>query len=79
MRSLLDSFLGVISNDRYKIEVMKTRAPKLAVCTDDWYYITKTYHDCSEGQHSIGLPRSELIKLIDILRNEQAGTDYGQA
>ena len=69
MRSLLDGWLGVIANDRYKIEVIKTTAPKLAITSELWFYITKTYHHGGDGQHSIGLPEHELLELIDILNN----------
>lgn len=67
MRSLIDGLIGVIARHGYRIEVWNMRAPKLAVTNERWVYITKKHHNGNIGERSIGLPKSDLLELIDLL------------
>jgi len=67
MRSLTDGLIGVITRQRYRVEVWKMSAPKLAVSNERWVYITKIHHNGDIGERSIGLPESDLPELIALL------------
>lgn len=67
MRSLTDGLIGVIARPRYRIEVWKMSAPKLAVTNERWIYITKKHHNGDIGERSIGFPESDLAELIVLL------------
>jgi len=67
MRSLTDGLIGVITRQRYRVEVWKMSAPKLAVSNERWVYITKIHHNGEIGERSIGLPESDLPELIALL------------
>jgi len=67
MRSLTDGLIGVIARQRYRVEVWKMSAPKLAVSNEQWVYITKKHHNGEIGERSIGLPESDLPELIALL------------
>lgn len=67
MRSLTDGLMGVIARHGYRIEVWNLGAPKLAVTGERWIYITKKHHNGNIGERSIGLPESDLPKLIELL------------
>jgi hypothetical protein len=67
MRSLTDGLVGVITRQRYRIEVWKTSAPKLAVTNEQWVYITKIHHNGEIDERSIGLPESDLPELLGLL------------
>ncbi len=67
MRSLTDGLIGVIARHEYRIEVWNMSAPKLAVTSERWVYITKKHHNGNIGERSIGLPESDLLELIDLL------------
>lgn len=67
MRSLTDGLMGVIARPGYRIEVWNMSAPKLAVKSERWVYITKKNHNGDIGERSIGLPESDLVELIALL------------
>jgi hypothetical protein len=67
MRSITDGLIGVITQQRYRVEVWKTSAPKLAVSDEWWVYITKIHHNGEVCEKSIGLPESDLPELITLL------------
>lgn len=67
MRSLTDGLIGVIARQGYRIEVWNMSAPKLAVTSERWIYITKKHHNGGIGERSIGLPESDLAELIALL------------
>ena len=67
MRSITDGLVGVIKQQRYRVEVWKTSAPKLAVSDECWFYITKIHHNGEVCERSIGLPESDLPGLITLL------------
>lgn len=67
MRSLTDGLIGVIARQGYRVEVWNMSAPKLAVTSERWVYITKIHHKGDIGERSIGLPESDLLELIDLL------------
>jgi hypothetical protein len=67
MRSLTDGLIGVIARHEYRIEVWKMSAPKLAVTSERWVYITKKHHNGNIDERSIGLPESDLVELIELL------------
>jgi hypothetical protein len=67
MRSLTDGLLGVIPRHGYRVEVWKKSAPKLAVTSEPWIYITKVHHNGQIGERSIGLPESDLPELLSLL------------
>ncbi|MDP1678772.1 MAG: hypothetical protein Q8L02_01365 [Candidatus Nitrotoga sp.] len=67
MRSLIDGLIGVIARHEYRVEVWNMRAPKLAVTSERWVYITKKLHNGDIGERSIGLPESDLVELIELL------------
>ncbi|MCE9551380.1 MAG: hypothetical protein K8R50_10360 [Betaproteobacteria bacterium] len=67
MRSLTDGLIGVIAQHKYRVEVWHKSAPKLAVTSEQWVYITKKHHNGDIGERSIGLPESDLPELIKLL------------
>ncbi len=67
MRSITDGLIGVITRQRYRVEVWKTSAPKLAASSDWWIYITKIHHNGEICERSIGIPESDLPGLITLL------------
>lgn len=67
MNELLLNYVGCINSKTYRVEVTKTRAPKKALSSEPWFYITKTSFDNFDGQLSIGLPLSEVLKLAELL------------
>lgn len=70
MRSVADGLLGVIPGKDYRLEIWKMSAPKLAVSSETWIYITKISHNGEIGDHSIGLPVSDVTKLMELLEEE---------
>ena len=70
MRSVIDGLLGVIPGQDYRLEVWKSSAPKLAVSNETWIYISKINHNGEIGDHSIGLPVSDVIKLMELFERE---------
>ena len=70
MRSVTDGLLGVIPGQNYRLEVLKTSAPKRAVSSEMWIYITKINHNGEIGKRSIGLPVSDVIKLMELFERK---------
>lgn len=75
MRKLTDGFIGVLVRHDYRLEVWKTSAPKInrVIQSGHYFYITKINHDGEIGDHSIGLPVSDLHELIGILEKTNDG------
>jgi len=67
MHSITDDLIGVITQQRYRLEVWKTSAPKLAASNEWWIYITKINHNGEICERSIGIPESDLPGLITLL------------
>ncbi len=67
MRSITDGLIGVITRQRYRVEVWKMSAPKLADSNEWWIYMTKINHNGEVCERSIGLPESDLPGLITLL------------
>ncbi len=77
MRKLTDGLLGVIARNNYRLEVWKTTAPKQngVIQSGHYFYLTKINHNGEIGEHSIGLPVSDLSELMDILREAREESD----
>lgn len=71
MRSLTDGLVGVITRQSYRVEVWNGSAPKLAVTSERWIYITKKHHNGEICERSIGLPESDMLEFMELLK--QAG------
>ena len=67
MRSITDGLVGVITRQRYRVEVWKMSAPKLADSNEWLIYIKKIHHNGEVSERSIGIPESDLPGLITLL------------
>jgi hypothetical protein len=69
LKSLLDGFVGVAARPTYRLEVWKTRAPKLAKLGPgaEYVYLTKINHRGEIGERSIGIPATDVPELMTIL------------